>query len=303
MENKNASSPNNSEQSSASAASLSGGLNELPTLRIVPVEKIFLHEFHDNQRTPPLIESITSTGIITNPPIVTPTQDGSGCYMVLDGANRISAFRAINLEHAVVQVMEPDSPGLKLRSWNHVIWGMAPETLQESIHGIPGFEITYSEDHIVALEKVWNRSLFFYLQTPDKRVCAVKTNETEMLKRLHLLHQVTNAYKERASLDRTALVNIDSILGLYKDLTGLLVFPHFSVQDVMAVCRAGELMPAGITRSVISPRALRVNYPVEELRLEISLEEKNERFTEWLRQRLAKRGVRYYQEPTMIYDE
>ena len=297
----NTSSPSPQDQSPAEEKQPEG-LQKLPTLRIVDLSKVHLHELHDNQRTPPLVESLNRLSILTNPPIVTPMQF-EDCYMVLDGANRISAFREIGLKHALVQIMEPDDSGLKMHSWNHVIWEMPPQDLINAISAIEGFKISQMDDPNLALQLIRDKELLFYFQTPDLKVHAVKSMEDKKSNRLEQLHAVTNTYKENAKLDRTPLRTIDSLLGLYDELTAVLIFPHFSVFDVLEICIAGKLMPAGITRSVISPRALRVNYPVKELEKETSLEEKNKVFTEWLQGRLAKRGVRYYQEPTMIFDE
>ncbi len=287
---------------SSQEKSPSGGLKKLPTLRIVDLSKVHLHELHDNQRTPPLVDSLKKLTILTNPPIVTPMQF-EDCYMVLDGANRISAFREIGLKHALVQVMEPEDPGLQMYSWNHVIWEMPPQDLVDAISAIEGFEITEMDDPNLALQLIRDKELLFYFQTPNLKVHAVKSTEEKRSNRLKQLHAVTETYKDNAKLDRTPLRTIDSLLGLYDELTAVLVFPHFSVFDVLEICIAGKLMPAGITRSVISPRALRVNYPVKELAKDTSLEEKNKVFKKWLQGRLAKRGVRYYQEPTMIFDE
>lgn len=295
--------PNSSQPQSPPGDRDTGSLDKLPDLRIVNLDTVRLHELHDNQRTPPLVESLKNSDLLTNPPIVTPMRNSSEYYMVLDGANRVSAFREVGLKHALVQVMEPDNPGLQMRTWNHVIWGMGPEELIDSINAIDGLEVAFTDDHEDALKRIWAQELLFYLQTPDLRVCTVKSTEDQKSSRLQQLHQVTETYKNKAKLDRTPLVTIHPLLDLYDQLTGVLVFPHFTVFDVLNICSSGKLMPAGITRSVIAPRALRVNYPVEALREETSLEEKNKVFKEWLKGRLAKRGVRFYQEPTMIFDE
>ena len=44
----------------------------LPTLKILPIDLLILHEDHDMQRTLPLVEKLRAQGIIRNPPIVMP---------------------------------------------------------------------------------------------------------------------------------------------------------------------------------------------------------------------------------------
>ncbi len=63
------------------------------------------------------------------------------------------------------------------------------------------------------------------------------------------------------------------------------------------------LAPPGITRFTISPRALRVNYPLADLSADSSLEAKNEALQRWINERMARKGVRYYAEATVLYDE
>ena len=81
---------------------------EFPQLAFLPVHNLLIHERHDNQRTRPLVLRIRASGVWRNPPIVTPLQDGSPRYMVLDGANRITALRQMDFPHALVQIVEPD---------------------------------------------------------------------------------------------------------------------------------------------------------------------------------------------------
>jgi hypothetical protein len=114
---------------------------------------------------------------------------------------------------------------------------------------------------------------------------------------------VMEAYKDKACLDRTVAQNILPLLNLYEDLSGLLVFPHFPIHDVLRICESGRVLPAGVTRSVISPRALYVNYAIETLASDQPLTVKNQVLQEWIQEKLAQKGVRFYQEPTVLFDE
>ncbi len=55
--------------------------------------------------------------------------------------------------------------------------------------------------------------------------------------------------------------------------------------------------------NAVSPRALRVNYPLAELMNENSLAEKNNTLRQWLQARIVARGVRCYEEETILFDE
>ncbi len=51
------------------------------------------------------------------------------------------------------------------------------------------------------------------------------------------------------------------------------------------------------------PRALRVNYLLSELMAGKSLTEKNDALQQWLQARILERGVRCYEEATILFDE
>ena len=70
------------------SASASGGF---PDLRIVPVSDLLLHEDVDLERVARLLDRLSADGILRNPPIVA-SLDGSDRYLLLDGANRVSAI-------------------------------------------------------------------------------------------------------------------------------------------------------------------------------------------------------------------
>jgi len=62
----------------------------------------------------------------------------------------------------------------------------------------------------------------------------------------------------------------------------------------------GQVIEPG---NVASPRVLRVNYPLVELMNEDSLFEKNNALQRWLKARIVERGIRCYEEETILFDE
>jgi hypothetical protein len=58
-----------------------------------------------------------------------------------------------------------------------------------------------------------------------------------------------------------------------------------------------------VTRFHISPRALRLNYSLDELASSKSLEEKNQTLNHWLQDRVSRKSLRFYTEPTVVFDE
>jgi L-serine kinase (ATP) / ParB family transcriptional regulator, heme-responsive regulator len=273
-----------------------------PNLTFLPLESLVIHEMHDNQRTRPLVLRIRSSGVFRNPPIVSPLQDGSSRYMVLDGANRITALREMNFPHALVQVVEPDDPGLILQTWNHVVWELNPRRFLLGIRSIPSVELVFQPDTSAepTLEGDCGLAL---IQSCRGHVWAVCTKTRELDARVQILKTIVASYETRARLDRTSRRDVQDMKEIYPGLSGLIIFPTFHIHELLNLAGSGCLLPTGITRFMISPRALHLNYPLAELAANKPIDLKNEELQRWLQDRITHKGVRYYAEATYLFDE
>ncbi len=271
----------------------------LPTLRILPLEALILHEDHDLQRTQPLVEKLRAQGVLRNPPIVMPLDDGSHRYMVLDGANRVTSLRVLEFPHIVAQVVEPNESRVTLQTWNHVVWGMKPSKLLRSLKQIEGLSLRKLDTHHSVTPP---DCATLQIRLADGRTylgCLPAEVEAEV----RVLHAVVNAYKDCAFLDRTSQTLIESFRSVYPDLTALIIFPRFSIQTVLNLAGCGHVLPPGITRFTVSPRVLHLNYPLHELSSARPIEHKQAYLERWIEERLRQKRVRYYAEPTFLFDE
>jgi len=272
----------------------------LPNLQILPVESLILHEDHDIQRTLPLVEKLRAQGIIRNPPVVMSLNDGTDRYMVLDGANRVTSLREMEFPHIVTQVVRPNDPNVNLQTWNHVVWGMNTRTLTASLRKVKGIELVKvntrksldAPKYVPMQVRLPNGSFFIMKETPSDLPTHIQT-----------MHKVVNAYKTHASLDRTSQTLIDTFKKVYPDLTALVIFPHFKIKTVLKLASQNILLPTGITRFTVSPRALHLNYPLHELSSGKPIEYKQEYLEYWIAERVKKKGVRLYSEATFLFDE
>jgi len=274
-------------------------LPNLPDLRILPLELLVLHEDHDQQRTAPLIEKLRAQGILRNPPIVMPLRDGSGRYMVLDGANRVTSLQEMEFPHIVAQVVEADDPRVALHTWNHVIWGMSQRLLLREVHhgtGLPLRRINPQK----SIEPP--DCLPLHLHLADGRTYLICL-PSDLREKIHALHRVVNCYKEQATFDRTSQTLFGALKDLYPDPTALVVFPRLDIQTVLRVVSEGLVLPTGITRFTVSPRVLHLNYPLHELSSGRSVEYKEAYLRQWVQERVKGKGVRYYAEATFLFDE
>ena len=275
---------------------------DLPKLTFLPVDKLLIHERHDDERTLPLIMRIRNSGVFRNPPIVCPLQDGSGRYMVMDGANRVTALKEMGYPDALVQVVEHDDPGMKLQTWNHVVWELNPERFLSGIRTIPGIRpvLTKDPDAQPDLQEDCGLAMVCTCRGHLYTLC---TDAEDLETRVDLLNAIVDSYKDRSRLDRTNSRNVELLKEVYPQLSGIVIFPHFDIQDILRLAGNQYLLPSGITRFMISPRVLHVNYPLEELAADKPLEQKNAELQKWLQDRLARKGVRYYAEATFLFDE
>jgi hypothetical protein len=275
-------------------------ISNLPNLRILPISSLILHEDHDMQRTLPLVEKLRAQGIIRNPPIVMPLNDGTDRYMVLDGANRVTSLREMEFPHVVAQVVEADNPHVNLQTWNHIVWGMGVKSLTASLHRIKEIELVKIDPH-KSLDAPKYRPL--QVRFADGRFFLLKESPSELAEHIRTLHRIVNTYKTRASLDRTSQTLIDSFRKVYPNLTALFIFPSFKIKTVLKLAGQGVVLPTGITRFTVSPRALHLNYPLHELSSAKPIEYKQAYLDQWVDERVKKKGVRLYSEATFLFDE
>jgi hypothetical protein len=274
-------------------------ITTLPTLRILPIDSVILHEDHDMQRSKPLIEKLRAAGIIRNPPIVMPLTDGSHRYMVLDGANRVTSLLEMEFPHIVAQVVQPNDPNVNLQTWNHVVWGMKSTTLLSRLKKIKGLKLKRVNTHkSVEAPKYVPMSV----RLPDGTLYLLIEEPTDLAGHIKTLHAVVDTYKTSASLDRTSQTLIDSFK-VHKELTALMVFPHFKIRTLLKLAGEKIVLPTGITRFTVSPRALHLNYPLHELSSGKPIEYKQEYLQQWIDERVKKKGVRLYSEATFLFDE
>jgi hypothetical protein len=131
----------------------------------------------------------------------------------------------------------------------------------------------------------------------------IKETPSDLATHIQTLHSIVDTYKTRASLDRTSQTLIDTFKKVYPDLTALFIYPSFKIKTVLKLAGQNIVLPTGITRFTVSPRALHLNYPLHELSSGKPITYKEEYLNHWIQQRVKKKGVRLYSEATFLFDE
>ncbi|MBI1798475.1 MAG: hypothetical protein HYR73_02185 [Candidatus Eisenbacteria bacterium] len=277
----------------------------LPDLRFVPIESLIPHERHDDQRMEPLVRRLREEGVMRNPPIVAPlsADDGPAArFVILDGANRVTAAIAAGLPHVVVQVVRYGDPGIQLSTWFHALMGFPHDELGIKLAGIPGLEC-HPETLPRARAILARREALAYVVCGDGSVDTLDGG-ADLRERNDLLNAVVDSYRSDARFIRVASDSLPSAQARHPDVTALVVFPHFEPDEVIELALSGARVPAGITRHLVTWRALRLNIPIDRLADgSQSLELKNRWLREAVQEKLAQRRVRFYEESTVLFDE
>lgn len=270
---------------------------ELPDLRVVAGEDVLLHEDADERRVAALAQRLQTEGVVRNPPIV--AELGDGRYVVLDGANRVSALRRLGVPDVLVQVV--DYSRVVLNTWHHLVTGTPAAELERGLGEIPGLSLRPA-DLEAARRGLAAGDHLAYVVHPEGRVLCLEGG-VGLAERTALLRAVVRLYKGRANIHRVQSDELAGLAPFYTQIAGLVVFPSYRPADILEMARQDAKLPSGITRHLIPLRALRVNTELELLWSDTLRAEKNRWLAEWTRHRLQDRQIRFYEEPTVLYDE
>ncbi len=276
----------------------------LPDLRIVPSALLVPHEREDESRAGRLSERLRGSGILKNPPVVTEARDAEhgSCLVVLDGANRVSAARASELPHFLVQVVRYDDPAIELSTWHHVLSGFPYDRLERDLAMMAGLILRREElSHARAL--LARREAIAYVVSNEEGALTL-LGDRRLNERSALLNAVVDLYRDRVAFHRVMRDSMAEARARFPEATALVVFPRFEPDEILEIATSGARLPAGITRHVIPWRALRVNVPLDVLAdPNRSLEEKNQWLEGWIAERTAQKNIRFYEESTVLFDE
>ena len=272
----------------------------MPDLRVVPAAELLLHEQHDAQRSEPLMLRLQTDGVLKNPPIVAPIR-GEQRYVVLDGANRVTAVQALGIAHVAVQVVDYEDAELILDTWHHLVKDVGAEHFKGMLQAVPGVKIERA-DAAHARAQLARREILAFVEYLNGEVWTLQASG-DLHQRTRRLNEIVNLYKVQGRIFRANTDHLPSLLAFHDDVAALVVFPRFAPAEIIDLARLGACLPAGITRHLIPRRALRINLPMTVLSSGASLPEKNAWLVDWLKQKVAAKAVRYYHEYTLLFDE
>jgi len=270
-------------------------IGELPELHIVGLDDVVLHEDPDMERVARLVDRFSADGVLKNPPVVGRSKGHR--RIVLDGANRVTALRKLGYSHVLVQELDLFDPALTLGSWHHAIERLSAEELLEHAGSIPG--VTMQEEEAKPVDSVPGLARFHF---PPRRVVSLQGGEG-LDERVIQLHQLTQVYHRFSYFDRVSYTKMEDLIRNYRNLTALLSFKPFTVEDLQKLTHWDRRVPSGVTRMLLPKRALRFNLQLEMLRAGLSVEEKESWLQQTILEKVADKSIRFYREPTFFFDE
>ena len=265
-------------------------------LRMVPLDRVVPHEATDPRRSERLAERIQRDGVVRNPTLVAAIGDR---FVVLDGATRTEALRTLGAPHAVVQDVDIDE-GLQLETWHHVVRRLPADDFLQIVSALDGIRIEQVTEGSPQ-ERMIEYGGICSAVTLDGRAFVVHASEGQ--NRFKALASVADAYISAAVVSRTLERDVNRLSSWYTDMTVLVEYPEFTVEQVLLAARSGTLLPAGVTRFIVPGRVLHLDVPLEVLASDQPLEQKNRWLHDHLTEKERAGKIRYYREPVYILDE
>jgi hypothetical protein len=269
----------------------------VPDLRLVRTEHVRFHERPEPKRTLRLVERLRHEVALQNPPTVAAL--GNGEWVLLDGANRVSAFREIGWSHVPVQVIDYADPDVQLKGWHHLLLEGRALDLRTAYETLEG----------VRIERVPDGELTARLEL--RQVCAALVDSDRTAWRLapwmSVLAEVVSAYEGRSRLERIKVPDYESLPDVFHAVDHQLVlFPTLSKTELLSLVRDvrdGIRIPTGLTRHLIPGRALGLHLPLEFLTELTEEEAKMAHFRAFVDGLEMAGRIRYYEESVFIMNE
>lgn len=253
-------------------------ISPLGDLRVVPLEFLILHEAHDQNRLDSLRARIEKEDVQRNPVIASPHHDR---YLVLDGVHRIHTLRELGCQLILLQLVDPPE---RAESWAHLIRNVDTKGVLDHLE-----EIEVSEKP----DGEW----LAMVETGEGMRQFVRVREGGLVEEVRAMWELQSLYPEDEPVRRIAP---DSRFTLSNGET-LIHYRSFTPEDLAEIVRAGEVLPAGITRFQVKERVLGVRFPLEKLK-DGEPQARNAELEEMVRVLWEANRIRHYDEPVVLFE-
>ncbi|MGN7470604.1 ParB N-terminal domain-containing protein [Brevibacillus sp. SAFN-007a] len=217
----------------------------LSSIQVVDSDRVCLHENHEPNRLDETCKSISQQGMLLHPPVARRMQDGR--YLILDGAHRTAALQKIGCRRIPVQVVT--DADYQLEAWAHLV------PLGPWLNGLnQNDSFLWKDEHQGEQETV---ATVIYADGKERYVTASRKGIGSM-PMLKLWHQIVQSYSSAYPVRRIP----QGMKVLPEEGTVCLRYRPYSMEEIEEVVRQGHVMPAGVTRFLISGRLLNLKIPL-----------------------------------------
>lgn len=269
-----------------------------PQLQVLALEKLLLHEEVGADRVERLREQLVREGLLRNPPVAAPL--GSGNFLLLDGATRVTALQSLGCSAVVAHVVEYPGEAVTVRTWSHFLPGWELETFAHCSRQL-GFTLQHCS--LPEAQRALAERTCIAVATTDGQE-ALTLQPPPEFSLAASLRQLVHTYARSGHFQRVSWEEVSLLRRHGEPLSGVfLMFPTFSAEEIRQLALSGERLPSGITQHLVAGRLLHANIPLVELLSPTSVEEKNTWLQQWWQERLRCCRLRYYPEPTFVLEE
>ena len=269
-------------------------------LRYVEADSVLLHEESDPARVKRLTTAVANDGFLRNPPIVSAIDDH--VWVVLDGATRTTMLKSLGAEHIPVQVVSYDREEVDLGAWYHVLPEQAARATELFVLAhTDELENDVSPD--VAKEMLEKRNGIAAIVRENGTCTVFQIPSKSFGSPFGVLRALVSVYGGAGEIYRVVHEDLVEIVRSNSKCPEVVMFPTFTPSEIQQAALNADLLPAGITRHLITGRALNTNIPLSDILANTSLEAKNTSLTSWLTTKIMEKKVRYYHEPLFVFDD
>jgi L-serine kinase (ATP) / ParB family transcriptional regulator, heme-responsive regulator len=249
----------------------------LDDLRLVELERLILHEAHDEGRLASLRARIEAEGEQHNPVIVSSQGD---CCLVLDGAHRVRALEELDCRFVLAQFVAPPE---RAESWAHLLDGVGLDELR----GVEGIEVSERQGgaRLAEVELAGGRRIF------------LRSREEGLLAEVQALWALQALYPEGVVVRR---VEANGRMRLAEGET-IVHYRPFAPEELVEIVRSGAVLPAGITRFRVRERVLGVRYPLEKIK-DGDAASRNAELRAFVERLWRENRIRYYEDPVVLFE-
>jgi hypothetical protein len=121
--------------------------------------------------------------------------------------------------------------------------------------------------------------------------------------RLRVVTRVVDVVHTAKNRDRVSYTNMADLRKHYSQFSALVCHRPFDKNEVLALSLKGRRFPSGVTRFSVPKRALYFDLPFGFLKGDGSVEAKQRELDEMIQRRIRGKKIRFYAEPTFIFDD